>query len=140
MIKQQEYKKTEIGILPIIWQVKRIINLFSVETGTTPSTKQEKYWNDGKINWFTPTDMSKLNNRLYIKNSERKITETGLKESNLTLMPQGSIIISSRAPVGYVTILEANATFNQGCKGLIPMNAKDINTIFYAYFLLSNSC
>jgi len=81
--------------------------------------------------------MSKLNGKIYIKDSERKITEKGLQETNLTLMPTGSIIISTRAPVGYVAVIEDNATFNQGCKGLIPRNTDEINPEFYTYYLLS---
>jgi len=73
----------------------------------------------------------------YIKNSERKVTKKGLEETNLTLMPIDSIIISTRVPVGYVVIIKNNATFNQGCKGLIPKDIREVNSKFYAYYLLS---
>lgn len=52
-------------------------------------------------------------------------------------MPNDSIIISTRAPVGYVAVIKDKATFNQGCKGLIPKNSKEINSLFYAYYLMS---
>ena len=133
----REFKDTEIGRIPKEWEVKEIIDLFKVETGTTPSTKQKEYWDRGYITWITPADMSKLNGKIYIKDSERKTTEKGLEETNLTLMPTGSIIISTRAPVGYVAVIEGNATFNQGCKGLIPRNTNEINPEFYTYYLLS---
>lgn len=136
-IGHKEFKETEIGRIPKEWEIKKIINLFDVQTGTTPSTKKQEYWKDGNINWITPSDMSKLHGKLFIKNSERKITERGRKLSNLTLMPSGSIIISTRAPVGYVVIIERKATFNQGCKGLIPKNKGEINSEFYAYYLIS---
>ena len=136
-IGHKEFKETEIGRIPKEWEIKKIINLFDVQTGTTPSTKKQEYWKDGNINWITPSDMSKLHGKLFIKNSERKITEKGRKLSNLTLMPSGSIIISTRAPVGYVVIIERKATFNQGCKGLIPKNKGEINSEFYAYYLIS---
>jgi len=123
--------------MPKDWEIKKIIELFNVQTGTTPSTKNQEYWRGGHINWITPSDMSKLNAKLSIKNSERKITEKGLKETNLTLIPTASIIISTRAPVGYVAITEGEATFNQGCKGLISKNKKEISPEFYAYYLLS---
>ena len=126
-------KQTQI-MIPKEWKVKRIVDLFKIKTGTTPSTKQKEYWNNGHINWITPADMSKLNGKLFIGISERKITEKGLKETNLTLMPNRSIIISTRAPVGYVAIIEGNATFNQGCKGLIPKSIKEINPIFYTFW------
>ena len=133
----REFKDTEIGRIPKEWEVREIIDLFKVETGTTPSTKQKEYWDRGYITWITPADMSKLNGKIYIRYSERKITEKALEETNLTLMPTGSIIISTRAPVGYVAVVEGNATFNQGCKGLIPRNTNEINPEFYTYYLLS---
>jgi len=137
MVSQLKYKQTEISKIPKKWKVKKIVDLFKIITGSTPSTKQKEYWNNGHINWVTPTDMNKLNGRLFIENSERKITEKGLKETNLTLMPNGSIMISTRAPVGYVVVVKGKTTFNQGCKGLIPKKIKEINTIFYTYYLLS---
>jgi len=125
----------EIGKLPKDWRIKEIGELFNVETGTTPSTKKLDYWN-GDINWFTPLDLSKLNGKILIGESERKITPKALKECNLTLMPRGSIILSTRAPVGYVAVLEQKGTFNQGCKGLIPKNEEKVHSLFYAYYLL----
>jgi len=136
-IGHKEFKETEIGKIPNEWEVKKIIDLFKVKTGTTPSTKKKEYWNGGHINWITPTDMNKLNGKLYINDSERKITERGLKETNLTIMSTDSIIISTRAPVGYVAIIKGDAVFNQGCKGLIPKNKNGISPKFYTYYLLS---
>jgi len=136
-IGHKEFKETEIGRIPKEWTVKSIIDLFKVETGTTPSTKKREHWDNGSINWITPADMSGLNGKIYIKESERKITKKALKEANLTLMPSDSIIISTRAPVGYVAIIKNNATFNQGCKGLIPKRTGEINVEFYTHYLLS---
>ena len=136
-MNKQEFNETETEKIPKDWKTKKIVDLFKIKTGATPSTKQKEYWDNGHINWITPRDMSKLNGKLFIENSERKITEEGLKETNLNLMPYGSIIISTRAPVGYVVIAKGKITFNQGCKGLIPKNIKKINTIFYTYYLLS---
>jgi len=136
-IGHKEFKDTEIGRIPREWEVKKVVDLFNVETGTTPSTKNKEYWESGNIVWLTPADMSKLNGSVYIKNSKRKVTKKGLEETNLTLMPIDSIIISTRAPVGYVVIVKNNATFNQGCKGLIPKDRREVNSKFYAYYLLS---
>lgn len=132
-----DYQQTSIGKVPKDWKVRKVKELFDVATGTTPSTKQRKYWKGGTINWLTPTDLSKLNGRIYVAESERKITEKALKETNLTVMPKGSIIISTRAPVGYVAVLKEATTFNQGCKGLIPKNFDEICSEFYCYYLLS---
>jgi len=136
-IGHKEYKQTPIGTIPKEWEVNKVSDLFDVLTGTTPSTRQSEYWNEGTVNWLTPTDLSKLNGKIHIKNSERKITERALQETNLTLMPKGSIIISTRAPVGYVAVLEEPAAFNQGCKGLIPKKHNGILSEFYCYYLLN---
>ena len=136
-IGHKEFKDTEIGRIPREWEVVKICNLFNVETGTTPSTKEKEYWENGRINWFTPIDLSKLGGKIFLGNSERKITDRALKETNLTIMPKGSILISTRAPVGYVALLKEEGTFNQGCKGLIPKKSAEIHTTFYCYYLSS---
>jgi type I restriction enzyme S subunit len=133
--KETNLKPTAIGEIPEDWKLETVSDLFTVETGTTPSTKKREYWDDGSINWITPTDLSKLNAKLRIRSGERKITEKALKETNLTLMPKGSLILSTRAPVGYVAVLEEEAAFNQGCKGLIPKNSEEILSEFYCYYL-----
>lgn len=137
--KFNQTKIGKIGRIPKEWKVYRVADLFMVETGTTPSTKRRDYWEDGRIDWFTPSDLSKLKGKIEIKNSERKINEKALRENNLILMPPGSIIMSTRAPVGYVSVLQDKATFNQGCKGLIIKDEKNISTKFYCYYLLNKN-
>ncbi len=117
------------------WKIKKIEDLFQVKTGTTPSTKESKYWKNASIIWITPSDLSKLNNEIQISNSERKINKIALDETNLSLLPEDSIIISTRAPVGYVSVIKERACFNQGCKGLIPRFPDKISSKFYCYYL-----
>ncbi len=81
--------------------------------------------------------MRGLDHNIKIIRSENKITEKALNETNLTLMPKNSIIISTRAPVGYVGLVDTETTFNQGCKGLIPKDYDKTDPTFYCYFLLS---
>lgn len=119
------------------WDMVKTKSIFSVETGTTPSTKKQEYWKDGEINWITPTDLNKLNNQIYLSKSIRKITKKALYEINLSLLPIDTIVISTRAPVGYVTMLKENATINQGCKGLITEEKTKILPEFYCYYFLS---
>ncbi len=126
----------DIGKISKKWDVQKISDVFDVVTGTTPSTKHNDYWLNGMVNWLTPSDLSKLNGKIEIEESERMITEKALKENNLTLMTTGSIIISTRAPVGYVAILKHEATFNQGCKGLVEKKRGEIFSKFYCYYLL----
>ena len=136
-IEHKEFKETEIGRIPKEWKVVKIRELFIVETGTTPSTKVREYWEKGEVEWYTPTDLSKLNGRIFIKESERKITKKAVRDAHLSVIPKGSILISTRAPVGYVAILQKEGAFSQGCKGLVPKGEQEIFTPFYAYYLLS---
>ncbi|NPA62878.1 MAG: restriction endonuclease subunit S [Methanococci archaeon] len=135
VFEHKGFKKSEIGEIPEDWGVVEIKDVFDVKTGSTPSTKKSEYWENEEINWITPLDLSKLNEKIYIGYSERKITKIALEKCNLNLLPKGSIIISTRAPVGYVAVLTAESTFNQGCKGLVPKNNDLVNTEFYAYYL-----
>lgn len=130
-----EFKITPIGKIPEEWEIKRVEELFEIKTGSTPSTNKKEYWSNAVINWITPSDLSK-NEGIEIADSERKINEEALRKTNLNLIPENSIILSTRAPVGYVAINTIITTFNQGCKGLVPKNNK-INSFFYAYYLLS---
>ena len=132
--KEKEFKDTEIGRIPKEWEVRRLGTVFNVLTGTTPSTKVKKYWENGNINWFTPEDLGKIQH-IFIKNSNRKITKEALNKCNLNMLKRGDIIVSTRAPVGYVAIIENSGVFNQGCKGLIPKT--EVDTLFYAYYLIS---
>ena len=129
------YKMTEIGEIPEEWETSELRKTFKIITGTTPSTKIKKYWTGGTIEWLTPKDLSQMNDNLIISPSERKVTTDALNESNLNLLPEGSILMSTRAPVGYVGINRAPIAFNQGCKGLVPLVSEGYSSFFYAYYL-----
>jgi type I restriction enzyme S subunit len=135
LYEERCFQTTPIGELPRDWQAKTIEDLFNVETGTTPSTSVPAYWEKGTINWITPTDLSRLENELHIAISERRVTERAMKETNLNLLPKGSIILSTRAPVGYVAVLDKESSFNQGCKGLAPKDQSRVCPEFYGYYL-----
>jgi type I restriction enzyme S subunit len=122
--------------IPEDWEVVETDEVFTVETGSTPSTFNREYWQNGTIDWITPADMSEMKNDISIKPSSRKVTEKAIKETNLTLMPKDSIIISTRAPVGYVGIVENETAFNQGCKGLIPKDRDKVHSAFFCYYFL----
>ncbi len=129
------FKETKIGNIPSEWDVKKVSEVFEIITGTTPSTKEEKYWKRGDRIWITPTDLSKMKKNIYIYDSERKITQDALNDTNLIELPINSLILSTRAPVGYVAIIKKEASFNQGCKALIG-KGKNINSEFYYYYFL----
>ncbi|CVK32460.1 protein of unknown function [Methanoculleus bourgensis] len=123
---------------PKDWATKTIIEIFEVKTGSTPSTKVEEYWRDGTIKWYTPADLSYVNEKIYTEDSEKCITKKALNETNVNLVPKDTIIISTRAPVGTLGITKQEATFNQGCKGLVPRENPDVDSLFYYYYLLNN--
>jgi restriction endonuclease S subunit len=117
------------------WEVKPLKRVFKIVNGGTPSSSEENYWN-GEIVWITPNDLSKLT-EVYIKDSERKITEDGLYNCSAKKVPMNSIIISTRAPIGYVAIAGVDLCTNQGCKSLV--STKVINHEYFYYWIYSIS-
>jgi type I restriction enzyme S subunit len=115
------------------WQVKPIGDVFRVVNGGTPKTGVATYW-DGPHAWITPAEMGDLESP-FISISRRTLTEEGLRVG-AELVPPGSIILSTRAPIGHLVINEVPMAFNQGCKGLIP--ASGVESKFAYYFLLAN--
>ncbi|MBE6141832.1 MAG: hypothetical protein E7175_03240 [Erysipelotrichaceae bacterium] len=105
--------------IPSTWQWTRINNIGEIIGGGTPSTANIEYWDKGDIVWITPAYMSRLDTP-FINDSDRKITTEGLRHSSAKLMPAGSIIMSSRAPIGYLAINNVPACTSQGCKSLVP--------------------
>ncbi len=105
--------------IPDSWIWTRLKSVGDVIGGGTPSTSVKEYWDNGDIVWVTPAYMSSLESN-YINDSYRKITKLGLDKSSAKLMPKGSIIMSSRAPIGYIAINTVEACTSQGCKSLVP--------------------
>lgn len=119
------------------WKIVRIEEICEVETGSTPSTNVKGFWDAGTVKWITPTDLSKLKERMTIKDTARKITNHALIKTSLKIIPKGSIIISTRAPIGYIATLKDDMTFNQGCKGLIIKDHRKVDSYYLAYALLA---
>lgn len=103
--------------------------------GGTPSTNNDSFW-DGDIIWITPADMSKKYK--YISSSSRKITKLGLEQSSAKLIKKNSIILSSRAPIGYLSINLVAVTTSQGCKSFTPYSENIIDIEYAYYYLLAN--
>lgn len=116
----------------------KVGDLFDVASGSTPSTSIDSYWsaNGHGIKWITPKDLSSLD-KPYILTTERKITKEGLDSCSAKLIPSGSIILSSRAPIGYVAVLKDDMSCNQGCKALIPKNKKEVDSLYFYYLFLT---
>ncbi|GLI19947.1 restriction modification system DNA specificity domain-containing protein [Tepidanaerobacter syntrophicus] len=122
-----------IGKIPEGWEVIPLKRIFKIINGGTPNSSEESYWN-GEIVWITPNDLSELT-EIYIRDSERKITEDGINNCSAKIVPKDSIIISTRAPIGYIAIAAVDLCTNQGCKSLVPVS--EINSKFFYYFILS---
>ena len=110
------------------WQTKTLGEVCEIVNGGTPKTNVASYW-DGNIQWITPKDMGKLRST-FVAETERQITEAGLKNSSAKILPPKSIILSTRAPIGHLAINQVPMATNQGCKGLIPNSALDVNYLF----------
>jgi len=115
------------------WREVSLGEIGEIVGGGTPSTKKESYYG-GNISWITPKDLSTHNER-YIFMGERSITEEGLANSSAKLMPKGTVLFSSRAPIGYVAIAGKELCTNQGFKSLIPKNG--LADSEFLYYLLN---
>ena len=95
----------------------KIEEIGEVVAGGTPSTKNDSYWN-GEISWITPKDLSNFSGK-YIVKGERNISKEGLNNSSAKILPKHTVLLSSRAPIGYIAIASKELTTNQGFKSLI---------------------
>lgn len=114
------------------WPIKKLTEVARIDGGGTPSTKNPVFWN-GDIPWLTPKELSDLNDK-EIFDTERKITKEGLEHSSTRLFPVGTVLLTSRAPIGYVAVAGIQMATNQGFKNFI-CNAKLLNNVFLYYFL-----
>ncbi len=117
------------------WREGTISDLGTVVGGSTPSKAKPEYYTDHGIAWITPKDLS-LNKSKFISHGENDITELGLKNSSAVIMPEGTVLFSSRAPIGYIAIAAGKVCTNQGFKSVIP--APKIGSAFVYYFLKYN--
>ncbi|MBA2861775.1 restriction endonuclease subunit S [Methanococcus maripaludis] len=118
--------------IPEGWNVKYLDEICTVMGGGTPKTNVPEYWQDGTILWATPTDMTSKKSPV-IDTTEKKITELGLKESSAKLVPKGSILMTSRATIGYSSIAMKEISTNQGFINIIC--DKKVSNYFILYLL-----
>ena len=112
------------------WVERKISDIGTVVGGATPSTKKPENYENGKIAWITPKDLSSFSGR-YVEHGERNITEIGLKSCSTQLLPPNTVLFSSRAPIGYVAIAANEVCTNQGFKSVIPNENTDPLFLFY---------
>ena len=118
--------------IPENWAWCRLGEIGEIISGGTPSTSNDNYWN-GNISWITPADLSNYKEK-YISQGKRNISIEGLENSSAKIICKGSVLFSSRAPIGYVVISEKEVTTNQGFKSISPYIENSEHYIYY--FLL----
>ena len=106
--------------IPMGWEVGSLDQLGSIIGGSTPSTKESAYFTPEGIPWITPKDLSRNTGNKFITRGETDLTPEGVKAASLTLLPAGSVLMSSRAPIGYTAINRVPVATNQGFKSFIP--------------------
>lgn len=111
------------------WKEVTLSEIGTIVGGATPSTKNTSFY-DGNIPWLTPKDLSANSNK-YILRGERNITEAGFKSCSCKMLPKGSVLFSSRAPIGYVAITANDMCTNQGFKSVIPNEETDSEFLYY---------
>ncbi|OSB12608.1 hypothetical protein B2H97_00780 [Paraclostridium bifermentans] len=138
MTKQTDIimEDSELGLIPKGWSIKSLGKLGEVIGGATPSTKISEYYG-GDISWITPKDLSGYN-RKFINKGERNITELGYKSCSTRILPRGTVLFSSRAPIGYVVVANQEVCTNQGFKSII-CDENLVNTNYIYYFLKLNT-
>jgi len=117
------------------WAIGTISDLGTIVGGSTPSKAKPEYYTESGIAWITPKDLS-INKSKFVSHGENDITELGLKNSSAAIMPEGTVLFSSRAPIGYIAIAAGEVTTNQGFKSVVPK--PEIGTPF-VYFFLKNT-
>ena len=117
------------------WAIGTISDLGTIVGGSTPSKAKPEYYTESGIAWITPKDLSN-NKSKFVSHGENDITELGLRNSSASIMPEGTVLFSSRAPIGYIAIAAGEVTTNQGFKSVVPK--PEIGTPF-VYFFLKNT-
>ena len=132
---KKHYVVVQQNTVPEGWRVVKLGDVCEIIGGGTPSTKIAEYW-DGGIPWITPRDLSNYQSR-YIANGERNISSQGLQNTSAKIVPPQTVLLTTRAPVGYLAISSAALCTNQGFKSFIPAQGK-VDSLFLFYLLMNN--
>ncbi|TDK68531.1 restriction endonuclease subunit S [Sapientia aquatica] len=107
------FEESELGLVPKGWSVKPVGEVVDCVGGATPDTKDESFWEPAEHCWTTPKDLSGINSPVLL-NTERKLSNKGLAKIGSGLLPAGTLLLSSRAPIGYLAIAQVPLAINQG--------------------------
>jgi len=109
------------------WTYKKLGEVAEIISGSTPKTNIKEYWG-GEHYWVTPAE---IGSTIYIERTERTITEEAIHNSNLTLLPEGTVLLSSRAPIGKLAITKVPMYCNQGFKNIVCSEALNNKYVYY---------
>lgn len=129
--KNGKFVDSELGMIPDGWKVGRLDEIADVVGGSTPSKAKPEYYTQKGIAWLTPKDLSN-HPAVYTSRGEIDITEEGYNSTSTKLMPKGTVLFTSRAPIGYISIAQNDICTNQGFKSVVPKKA---GTCFLYCFL-----
>nr|WP_241868907.1 restriction endonuclease subunit S [Pseudomonas aeruginosa]EKV2957163.1 restriction endonuclease subunit S [Pseudomonas aeruginosa] len=113
------FEETELGLVPKGWRVMPIGEAVECVGGGTPDTKNEAYWQPEEFSWSSPKDLSGLQSPVLLS-TERKLSAQGLAKVSSGLLPSGTLLMSSRAPIGYLAIAQIELAVNQGYIAMLP--------------------
>lgn len=125
------FSEAEAGPVPTGWHYVPIDELVEVVGGSTPSTKNPDFWEGGKNPFCTPKDMSRLDS-LVLVDTERYITDAGMERISSRQLPPGAVLLSSRAPIGYLAIAETAVSVNQGIIAMLPSKVPNMYILLWA--------
>ena len=125
-----ELVDSAVGPIPEGWEVSQVSDVLETVGGGTPAKTEDVYWAGGTVQWFTPTDLTRAG-AAFALDSASKITERGLKKSSAKLFPAGSVMMTSRATIGTISIAATPATTNQGFITCVPSDRLTSNYIYF---------
>lgn len=126
---KMEYNPTLKREIPVGWEVKQICDITKIFNGSTPSTTEEGNYG-GEIVWITPKDLSDQNCK-FVYQGARNITQAGYDSCSTTMVPKGTVVMSSRAPIGLLSIAQCDLCTNQGFKNMVPNDMTDSRYLYY---------
>jgi type I restriction enzyme, S subunit len=124
------FTDSPLGRIPKGWEVKDVENTFAILGGGTPSKAVPEYWHDGNVNWYSPTDLTTAGS-MFMEHSINQISELGLQKSSARLFPQFSVMMTSRATLGVISINTTEACTNQGFITCVPNEHFPLYTLYY---------
>lgn len=116
--------------IPRSWQWCYLSDIGAIVGGGTPKSGEESFWTEEGVKWLTPADLYGLKSK-YIGSGKRDITDLGLEKSSAQLLPKGSVLFSSRAPIGYTAIAANDLSTNQGFKSVVPVFQELSDYVYY---------